>query len=385
MRRSIPWVGVGLLCALCQAFAQEVPEPDKITYSYACMAVDCRKLAGCLGGGIIVRDPIAAQMEALARWRHNPRGFLTAGYAPIYGDGFGQGGAGIGPGGGGADDDGLSPWIPEGLDPPIALVEQNTLLLRGTQEAIDEALELLRLIDKPAPMVRIDLKAISSPEEFDSGRNLMWRTIGSDTTLGGSAGSGGGGLRFSWALGDLGLALDQFETQSRGYGEEDLFIVTESGIPAYVGVRYVEPSFLPERAYDRSGNIITTYNVVYNVVETSLYVLPQVNGNGTVTMFLSPFFSGKVGEVTPPGGTAFPIIQTHALNTIVTVADGQTVAIGGFKRIVLGDTYQGQGPIEASDLPRWRRSLQVEDVTLFVTPRIIDQDPASDPIAKIEL
>jgi hypothetical protein len=377
MRRSCLLVCAGLLCLAASALAQEAAEPPKVTTEYAAMAVDCRKLAACLGGGLTVEEPLARQARALAEQRQNRGRFLTAGYAPYYGDIFGQLGTGAG------DSDALSAWVPEGLDPPIALVEQNTLLLQGTQEAIDKALEILRMIDRPAPMVRIDLKAVSSPETFDRGRMLRWQDMGSGATVGGAAGAPGGGLQLSWALGDIVGALDDFSNTSRGYGEEDLFIVTESGFPATIGVRSIEPSFVPERVYDRAGNIITVYHVVYSAIETSLFVVPRVNGNRTVTMFLAPYFSGKIGEVTPPGGTPFPIIQARSLATIATVRDGETVAIGGFKRIVLNDTYQGQGPIDASDLPRWRRSTQVENVTLFVTPTIIDT--ANDPFAGIEM
>ncbi len=380
MRRCCLLLCVGVLAAVAGASAQQREEPPKVTETYVCLAVDCRQLAGALGGGITVEEPLAAQQRALAAYGRNPRSFLAAGFAPYYGDLFGQS-AGVGMG----DGQGFAAWAPEGLDPPLALVEQNSLLLSGTREAVDRALEILRLIDKPAPMVRVDLKAISTPETFDNGNTLNWRALGGSGQLTGSAGAGGGGLSLGWALGDIGLALDTFRARSNSYGEENLFIVTESGLPAYIAVRSVEPSFVPERVYDRGGNLITVYHVVYSAIETSLYVVPRVNGNGTVTMLLAPYFSGKIGEVTPPGGTPFPIIQSRGFNTIVTVRDGETVAVGGFKRIVLNDLYQGQGPIGVSDLPRWRRSAQVENVTLFVTPTVIETDPTNDPFAGIEM
>ncbi len=354
-----------------------------VTHEYACLAVDCRAIASRLGGSVI-EDPLADLARAGARFRHRGGGFLAAGHAPYYGDVFAQldgGGGGRGPGfgGGGA----LHAWIPEGLEPPVAIAEQNVVILRGTQQAIDETLELLALIDRPAPMVRIDLQAISAPVEFDRGRSLQWQALGpGDMVVGGGAGSGAGNLGLRWALGDIGLAFADFENESRGHAEETLFIVTESGMPAYIGVRCVEPSFLPQRVYDRHGNVYTVYDVVYSAIETSLFVVPRVNHNNTVTMFLAPYFSGKIGEVQVPGGSAFPIIQSRDLSTLVTVRNGETFAIGGFRRIVIDETYQGAGPVEAADLPRIRRGAHVEDVTIFVTPTIIDpEDMGFDDIA----
>lgn len=358
----------------------EGPEPE-VTHVYACQALDCRVLATRLGG-TWVADPLG-DLVAFGPRRMAQGRFLVAGIAPFFGDVFSQSGGfggsmGVGGGGGRAS---LGPYLPPGLLPPVGILEQNAIILRGTPEAVDAALELLRLIDRPAPMVMIEVQAISTPEVFDRGRSLHWRAIGGDgSTVDVGLGAPGGGLTLAWATGDIAMALNEFETYSQGYSEEAVSIMTESGMPAYIGTRYTEPAFLPERVYDRSGVPMTVYNVVFTEYESSLYVVPRVNGNNTVTMYLSPRFSRKVGEVAPPGGTPFPIVETTGLDTLVTVRDGQTIAIGGLQRITVDRSLQGIGPVPASRLPELRRTTRVENVTMFVTPRIyrLEDDPFKD-------
>ena len=336
---------------------------------YSCLAIDCRALAVRLGGGWIADPMQALASEGVARMAGGK--FAVAGIAPYLGDVFGQSGE---------MDGGRGSPRPEGLTNAVALVEQNAILLQGTPEAIEQTLQLLELIDKPVPMVRIDLEAISSPDVFDRGGGLQWSAIGPQgvSTSGSVGGSGGSELR--WATGDIGLSLNQFETLSRGYDDETLSIMTESGFPAYVGVRNTEPSFSPYQVRDRNGAIITLYDVYWVTSETSLYVVPRVNRDNSVTMFLSPQFSRKVGEVAPPGGTGFPIIENTELGTVVRVMDGQTIAIGGMRRVRADNTYQGARGLTAGLLPEVRRTLHVENVTLLVTPHVYraEKDPIPD-------
>jgi len=358
------------------ALAQLVRDPgdaggqaDIESEVYSCLAIDCRALAVRLGGSWIADPMHALAGEGLARMAAGK--FAVAGIAPYFGDVFGQSGE---------LDGGGRILRPEGLRNAVALVEQNAILLQGTPEAIEQTVQLLQLIDKPVPMVRIDLEALSSPEQFDRGGGLQWSAIGSQglSATGSVGGSSGNELR--WALGDISLALNQFETESRGYDDETLSIMTESGFPAYVGVSNTEPSFSPYQVRDRNGDIITLYDVYWTTSETSLYVVPRVNRDNSVTMFLSPQFSRKVGEVAPPGGTGFPIMENTGLDTIVRVMDGQTIAIGGMRRVRADNTRQGARGLTAGLLPEVRRTVHIENVTLLVTPHVYraENDPIPD-------
>jgi type II secretory pathway component GspD/PulD (secretin) len=358
-----------------RAQTEQPPAGEKknvISETYACMAVDCRVLAAHLGGSWL--GPALSASGPGGPRMGRGRGFLTGGPAPYYGAEFGQAG-----GAGGE----FSPFRPEGLESVVAIVEQNMLILHGTPEAIDQTLEILRMIDRPAPMVKIEVSAISASRAVDSGWNLQWSAIG-----GGRGGAGGavgapGGNQLRWAFGGVDLGLGRFRTENRGEREDSLSVMTESGLPAYIGVVQTEPSFLPRQVRGRNGEIITVYDVLVTQSETSLFVVPRVNGDNSVTMYLSPQWSRKVGEVTAPGGSSFPVIETTGVDTIVRARDGETIVIGGMRRVSIDDTFQNPGLIAGGDIPAVRRSVHVEDVTILVTPHVYRQE-GNDPLEDIK-
>jgi type II secretory pathway component GspD/PulD (secretin) len=97
-----------------------------------------------------------------------------------------------------------------------------------------------------------------------------------------------------------------------------------------------------------------------------LFVLPRINADDSVTMILRPSFIDATGQVVGPDGTALPITEEVAVETIVRVPDQETVLIGGFPSSLQA--------LDVVGLPvNFRRSTTVEDVQslLFVTPRIV--------------
>jgi|GEM_PF-1630874 type II secretory pathway component GspD/PulD (secretin) len=337
---------------------------------YQCLALDCQSLVARLGG-YSVSDPLGDLVQGPRGFRGGRGSWLVGGPAPYIPVNIQMGGQG-----------GFEPFRPEGLREAVALVEPNAIVLRGTPDAIDETLEFLRLIDQPAPMVRIELHAISTPEIFDRGNGLQWVAFGPSMQAGSQVGSLGAGANLSFTMGDIGMALNLFHQESRGYEDQTVSIMTESGLPAFIGVRNVEPSFIPVRGYDRFGNIVTTYDVIYSNLETSLLVLPRVNADNSVTMYLSPRFSRQVGTTGPPGGTGFPIIETLEHGAVVRAHNGQTIAIGGLRRMRVDNQWQG-GPIPPGMIPEVRRTVMVENVYLFVTPYVYR--PEDDPIPDIRM
>ena len=111
-------------------------------------------------------------------------------------------------------------------------------------------------------------------------------------------------------------------------------------------------------------------------------MLPRVNADNSVTMYLSPRFSRQVGTTGPPGGTGFPIIETLEHGAVVRAHNGQTIAIGGLRRMRVDNQWQG-GPIPPGMIPEVRRTVMVENVYLFVTPYVYR--PEDDPIPDIRM
>ncbi|MFP3903250.1 MAG: type II secretion system protein GspD, partial [Armatimonadota bacterium] len=116
-------------------------------------------------------------------------------------------------------------------------------------------------------------------------------------------------------------------------------------------------------------------------VENSLFVMPRINADDTVTMSLSPMLSDQVGEVVGPDGSSYPIITEQEVYTSVTVQDGESIVMGGLIRKDDSVTHQ-ETPL-LSKLPvigKLFRSKSYKtsnsELLIFVTPKIVRDVPA---------
>jgi general secretion pathway protein D len=105
----------------------------------------------------------------------------------------------------------------------------------------------------------------------------------------------------------------------------------------------------------------------------TLSITPRVNASGIVTMQINQEVS-KPGP--PPGAIDSPSIERRNVQTQVTVADGDTVAIGG---IIQEEQSFGQSrvpglgriPILGAAFGSTTRSTRKTELIILITPRVI--------------
>lgn len=356
---------LGALFALSSADSAE-GEDETVLDVIELKAADARALAGAMGGQAI-EDSMAAMARGASRKRQGHLLGIVGGPPMVDGP------------------DGLSALLPDGLAaPPVALVERNALLVKGTPQAIDELRELIRALDKPADHVRINVDVFSSPTEFDTQRALQWRAIvgGMVGASGGGPPTGRGGLELYLGLGDVGLAFESSIAQTATTKHEGMMVVTQSGSPATIGVRTNRFTPIPRMVYDKFGFASRVYDLIETEIMTGLYVLPRVNAAGTVTMHIVPILDRPVGEVMTPGGGSIPVIESLSESTLVTIADGQTVAIGGLT--TAENSIHTQFGVFENEMDAWNagRTVRRNEITIFVTPTILPAETflAPDPL-----
>ena len=256
--------------------------------------------------------------------------------------------------------------LPEGLaQRPVAIPQQNALLLRGTPDALDQAEELIRMLDKPARMVNIELKLVDAPEEQVDEWGLDFRAFNGNAAVGsvGNAPPAGAGLRYGVGNCEALLGVDRRRT--RGNDVTGANVTTFDNTPATVSFGETIPFFVSQASYDVFGNrhVDTQPYAVFAGVE--LFVCPRITGNDTVTMRLVPTITQAAGAVTAPDGSSLPVTRTLLTDTQVRVRDGDSLVIGGFNRLDNSQidqfrTLLGEKTIKRSSNP-----------TLIVTPHII--------------
>ncbi|MBP7561051.1 MAG: hypothetical protein KBA64_11270 [Armatimonadetes bacterium] len=293
-----------------------------------------------------------------------------------YGGGYGGGGYGGGYGGGGG-----YMLRPQGLVGVIGVAELNALILRGTPEAIDDMIEVLREIDKPAKQVVIEVQVVDVTFTGEDNVGANWAIGGPNFSMSAQYGGDvGGNLAIGFVDGDFRLLFQALFTDQRGEIVSSPHILAMNNTYAYIELTETIPTFVPTRDTDIGGNIIITWEEG-DEVETGTYlsVMPRINADNSVTMYLTPEFS-ELGRRVTAGSGDFETVTygtvERMFETIVRVKDGQTVVLGGMSRRRLDDQEfkvpgLGDIPILGDLFKGHAKSTQDSELLWFVTPRVV--------------
>jgi len=255
---------------------------------------------------------------------------------------------------------------PDGLtQPPVALLRQNAILLRGSADALDRTEEIIRLLDKPQPMINIDLRMLDDPTEEVQEWGLDFQALTPNLEAGTVGNAPPSGLQVGLGVGDLLAVAGMDLRRSRGRDTVGANITTFNNTPATVSFGQVLPFFISRASYDAWGN--RHVNVEPHAIFTGIefWVLPRITGNDTVTMRLAPTLTDAVGAVTAPDGSSIPITKTVMTEVQVRVPDGQSLVIGGMQRAAEAATRRFRGLLGETQVTSSSHPV------LLVTPHII--------------
>jgi type II secretory pathway component GspD/PulD (secretin) len=255
---------------------------------------------------------------------------------------------------------------PEGLtQPPVAIVQQNAILLRGSTDALDQTEEIIRLLDKPQPMVNIDLRMVDDPTERVQQWGIDFQAIGPNVQAGTVGNAPPTGLQVLWGMGDVAALGGVDLRRGRGRNVVGANVTTFNNTPATVSFGQVLPFFISHVTYDWWGNrhVDTEANAIFTGIE--FWVLPRINADDSVTLRLIPTITDAVGAVTAPDGSSLPITKTVMTDVNVRVPDGQSLVIGGMERSADDATQRFRSLLGETQITRATHPV------LLVTPHVI--------------
>lgn len=344
-----------LLLLLSCAFAQD-GQIRVVRLNFA----DAEFIAGLLGGisperaepnpDIFARETIVAAVQRLpgaeGQWLQNAAGrsYPTGGAAAIR--------------------------PPAGLSqPPVAITQQNAILLRGTPEAIDRTQEIIAMLDKPQAMVNIDLTMADDPREEVEQWGLDFRTFGNAVDVGTTGNAPPTGLQLLYGIGNLQTLMGWDMRRTRGRNVTGANVTTFDNTPATVSFGQVLPFFVSHVSHDMWGNrqVDTEPYSIFTGIE--LFVHPRITGDDTVTMRLVPTIVEAAGAVTAPDGSSVPITKNVVTDTLVRVRDGESMVIGGLQRLADETTDRFRTMLGETRITRASHPV------LIVTPHIIRPTP----------
>jgi general secretion pathway protein D len=295
--------------------------------------------------------------------------------------GFGGGAAG-GFGGGAGNQGGVGGGQGQSLLPPgvtriIANDADNSLLVEGDTQGIEELKALLRLLDVAPKQVLIKAEFVTVNINDAENFGINWRIEPArnlDVSFAGTSGTSPT-VNLIYASGNAVAALRAAATQNTANIVQSPIIATMNNTQGSI----INATFVPFaqsfQVFTPNGGIVTQTQIQFIPITTQLIVTPHINGDGTVSMAL-PLSLSAVSYANTSQGQV-PQQTTQSLFSYRRIKSGDTVVLGGFiteqinrnntdipvlsKLPIIGNLFRSR------DLTKIR-----QEVLVFITPIILE-------------
>ena len=295
------------------------------------------------------------------------------------GQGFGQGG-----GGGAGSATGLQPGqglVPSDIQSVMYDPTDNSLIVRGTDEAIRQLEQLVAQFDNAPKQVIVKVEFITTSTSIDRALGIDWFYQRGSMFAGSRPGTfarAADPIFLNYATGNISTRLRTLLTEGWGRTVTSPLVRTLNNQTATIFNSATTTIFI-NTVTSGLGGIIITPTPVTLTATTFLSVTPRINGDQTITVFLSPQLQGFGQLKRGPDGQEIPDVLTQSISVVARVKSGETIALGGLTNKV--DNYsQSRIPI-LSDLPIIGQLFKGRDTNktsseliVFVTPTIVDEN-----------
>lgn len=297
------------------------------------------------------------------------------------GGGQGIGGGGRGQGGQGGGQNGQAGgFLPDGVEQIISYDANNTLLVRGDTEGIEELRAIIRLLDVAPQQVNIKVEFVQLNINDSDAFGIDWQfkfANNIDTSIpsqGGSATT----LAVAVVTGNTIANIRASLIKNTGNLIQSPIISTTNNTPASLNFSSSQPVFneivIPANGF--GGTPLRATQISTVPVSNGLSVVPHINGDGSISMGISPILSRSQTVSGPNGAQAIAVTQ-QTLTTYRRVQSGETILLGGFitqqeSRQVQETPFLSKLPIIGNLFTQRTRTNTAEEVLVFLTPTIID-------------
>ncbi len=263
-----------------------------------------------------------------------------------------------------------------GIQQILVVSTVNALIVYGTPEAIEQLRQLIDLIDIPPDQIEIESQFVALQRNAQQALGINWAVGGDDVVVATSGMPGGTQFTIGFVRGNLRATLGVLLSRGEGKVLRAPRVVTTNNQPASIMFSTIQPVFMDMLQVDQFGNPIRITLPVPMQIPVGFIVLPRVNADMSVTIFITPMIAEITGYVTNPIGGSVPIFTTASTTAYLTVRDGESFAIGGLTRgssstaitevpllarlPIIGEVFKGK-----------QKQRSEEDMIIFVTPHVI--------------
>lgn len=220
-------------------------------------------------------------------------------------------------------------WNLDGItDTPRAFDLDNSILVKGTEEGIEKFREVVQFLDVAPKQVSIKAEFVDVSTTDIKNFGIDWNLNRLDESFATSFVPGGNVI--------FGMSKGNITAQIRAQLTSDVRRVISSPIISTLNMNQAVIAINQNIPYWETVSTVVGNNVVQNAVARSiqvsnnLVVTPRVNGDGTITMMISPQVADASTFVQGPSGYSMPITNNKTLQTIRRIQNGETIVVGGF-------------------------------------------------------
>ncbi len=267
--------------------------------------------------------------------------------------------------------------MPEGIDYLMPYPADNSLLVKGTPEGIEELHELIKKLDIAPRQVSIKAEFVEINTSESSNLGIDWsiQRLGQvfETHF-----NPGGNVVFGYANGNVMANLRTQVLQNKAKLVNAPIISTLNNQPATIQIQKQIP-YWTSSGYYGTGNTQTTQTVNMLSISSMLMVLPRINGDESITVTLQPQVSDQ-GEMfsAPDGSSQLPAVNQQSLTTTRRVMNGETIVVGGIIRKTENNGVTkipllGDLPLIGPLFRSVTKSTEDRELLIFLTPTIVPE------------
>ncbi|MGA2325292.1 MAG: type II secretion system secretin GspD [Bryobacteraceae bacterium] len=266
----------------------------------------------------------------------------------------------------------------------------NTLLIQATPQDYAQILKLLEQLDVPPRQILVEAKIyeVNMTGSFAAGVQAALQTLDQSRpewspgqAVRAVTSSAGTVVTAGWLVGNsrqLLAMLTAAEDNRRAKLVSAPRLIATDSIAASINVGDEVPTLTAQAvngSITSGGSSVFTQAVQSHSSGVTLNVLARVNPSGIITLIINQDVSAPVA---PSANAAIqsPSFSHRAVNTQITMQDGDTIAIGGI--ITESDTYSSAGvpllhriPILGALFGAKSVSKQRTEMVIFMTPHVI--------------
>lgn len=275
-------------------------------------------------------------------------------------------------------------------------VELNRIIITGPSENIREIDALIKELDRPVPMVKIEMVVVdvdfnrllsagvkaglAQPGDTISAAQALFP--GLDYTLSGTAINTALATSGIPALAGIGALRSNFYLQLQAQETRgNLRVVTRPVISTLNGNQATltigQTQYYRLNTNTNSNGAVNAFSQVsqrFETIEinTTISVKPYVSQDGMVTLEIKPNFTTPGAQADP---NIPPTILTRSFQSTIRVRDGETVVLGGLSRESASNSSDGLPGVARVPVLKWlfgksTRNKSRSSLLIYITPTI---------------